>query len=99
MSYRVNVKGVIAFVENGVWKSSDSKMEEFLNIWLEMKKLSAIDPEDKLFWLNSPATPDSDYLIASVAAESLNGQMMDEPLPNKPIIIEGVEVDPATIVY
>lgn len=100
MSYRVKINGLIAFVENGVWKSSNGDMEKFLNSWLELKKLAATTPEDDLFWLTSPATPDPDYLIASVAANSFNGQLIDEPLTNnKPIIIDGVEVDPATIVY
>jgi hypothetical protein len=40
---------------------------------LAIEKMGAIDPDSPFFWLNSPATPDPDWLIATEMAKSFDG--------------------------
>ncbi|MCF3600738.1 hypothetical protein L2E71_21985 [Planktothrix agardhii 1032] len=52
---------------------------EILNNMLAIEKMGAIDPDSPFFWLNSPATPDPDWLIATEMAKSFDGVVMDDP--------------------
>jgi len=44
---------------------------------LAIEKMGAIDPDSPFFWLNSPATPDPDWLIAAEMAKIFDGVVMD----------------------
>ncbi|MCF3600588.1 hypothetical protein L2E71_21230 [Planktothrix agardhii 1032] len=79
MAYRIKINGVVAVVENGVWTSSTPHYAEILNNMLAIEKMGAIDPDSPFFWLNSPATPDPDWLIATEMAKSFDGVVMDDP--------------------
>ena len=83
MSYRIKIDGKIATVQNGVWDCSDSTLQNILNNWTEIEKISA-SPDQPLYWLNSPATPDKDWLIATTIAEALEGEVIDQPLSQSP---------------
>lgn len=99
MSYRIKINGVTAIIKGGVWTSSTPNYAEILNNTLEIEKLSAIDPSSPFFWLNSPATPDPDYLIATEMAKAFGGTVMDDPIRPPPLVIDGEEVDKSEIIY
>ena len=99
MAYRVKINGVVAVVENGVWTSSAPYYADILNNMLAIEKMGAIDPDSPFFWLNSPATPDPDWLIATEMAKTFKGTVMDDPLPRAPLIIDGEEIDESEILY
>ena len=99
MAYRIKINGIVAVVENGVWTSSTPHYAEILNNMLAIEKMGAIDPDSPFFWLNSPATPDPDWLIATEMAKSFDGVVMDDPLPRAPLIIDGEEIDESEILY
>lgn len=84
MTYRVKINGVVCFVKDGIWTSSDPNYQESLNIWLKIEKALAVSPDSPFFWLDSPVTPDSDYLIATETAKILDGTVMDQPIVTKP---------------
>lgn len=94
MGYRIKINGKIATVQEAVWSCSDPILADILNNWTEVEKLSAT-PEDPLYWLNSPSTPDRDWLIATTIAEALDGEVIDQPLPSpsNTEIIDGEEVE------
>jgi|694.fasta_scaffold35852_5 hypothetical protein len=99
MAYRVKINGVVAVIENGVWTSSTPHYASILNNVLAMEKLAAIDPDSPFFWLNSPATPDPDWLIATEIAKTFDGTVMDQPIAPPPLVINGKVVDESEIVY
>ncbi len=99
MAYRVKINGAIAVIQGKQWKSSDPTIQSLLNNWLEIEKLIAITPESPLFWLNSPATPDPDYLIATEAVKVFGGKVLDEPLKPEPTMVDGKRLNPSEIIY
>lgn len=85
MTYRVKINGVVCFIRDGVWTSSDPNYQESLNIWLKIEKALAVSPDFPFFWLGSPVTPDTDYLIATETAKALGGTVMDQLIVTKPV--------------
>ncbi len=99
MGYRIKLDdGIVATINQGQWSCSNADTQEILNGWLEIRKVSDT-PESPTYWLNSPSTPDKDYLIASEAVKVFGGRIMDEPLPVPPLTENGKPVDESEIIY
>lgn len=99
MAYRVLINQSIATINDGVWSCPNPKVQTILNNWLEIEKNLAVDPSHQLFWLNSPAVADSDWLIANLAVKDFNGKLLDKLLPPPPLIHKGKVLKESEVIY